>query len=290
MYHTVITLVVLLTAVCAIYALYKIVTKQDKYSAPTLKESLILACAGVVAFVADTVGVGSFAVNIAIAKSFKLVKDAELPGFLNGAQVIPGAIEAVFFLGVLHVDALTLVVLISGATLGGFIGGIFASRINTAAIRLIMIVAFIAMIFLLLGKLLHLLPIGGTLIALGGLKLAFGFVGLFMAGFLVCFGVGLFAIIQAVLFLLGMSPLVAFPIMTAAGAIQQPVTTVAFIFGGKVPLRKVLIVSLFGIVGVFIGFQIVTMLSTEQLQWLLVLVIAYNVVSLICSYRNSCIR
>ena len=92
---------------------------------------------------------------------------------------------------------------------------------------------------------------------------------------------------QAVLFLLGMSPLVAFPIMTAAGAIQQPVTVMAFIFSGKVPLRKAVIVSLFGIIGVFIGFQIVTMLSTEQLQWLLVIVITYNTVGLIRAYRKS---
>ena len=287
MYYFVISLVVLLSALCTVYALYKIVTKQDQYSAPTLRESIILACTGVVSFISDTIGVGSFAVNIAIARTFKLVKDAEIPGFVNGVQVIPGAIEAMFFLGALHVDALTLIVLISGATLGGFIGGVFTSKINTATIRLIMIVAFIAMIFLLVGKLLHVLPIGGVLMKLVGLKLILGFVGLFIAGFLVCFGVGLFAVIQAVLFLLGMSPLVAFPIMTAAGAIQQPVTTIAFIFGGKVPLRKVMIVSLFGVVGVFIGFQIVTMLSTEELQWLLVLVIAYNTISLIRSYRKA---
>ena len=178
MYYIVVGLIIVLTILCTLYTLYKLITKQDKYSAPTFKESVILAFTGVISFISDTIGVGSFAVNIAVARTFKLVKDAELPGFVNGVQVIPGAIEAIFFLGALHVDTVTLIVLISGATLGGFIGGIFASKIHTATIRLIMIVAFIVMIFLLVSKLLHILPIGGTLMKLVGLKLAFGFVGL----------------------------------------------------------------------------------------------------------------
>ncbi len=287
MYYLVVSLVVLLTILCTLYMFYKFVTHQDNYPTPTFKEVVILACAGVVSFVADTIGVGSFAVNIAIAKTFKLVEDAGLPGFVNGAQVIPGAIEAIFFLGVLHVDPLTLIVLVSVATLGGFIGGIFASKIHTGTIRIIMIVAFMVVIFLLLGSLLGLMPVGGDLMALAGIKLMLGFVGMFVVGFLVCFGVGLFAIVQAILFLLGMSLLVAFPIMTTAGAIQQPVTAFAFVFKGKIPLRRILIVSMFGIIGVFIGFNIVKALSTTQLHWLLVLVISYNTVSLIRSYRKA---
>ncbi|WP_209451680.1 sulfite exporter TauE/SafE family protein [Allofrancisella frigidaquae] len=287
MYFFIISLIILLSILCTVYMVYKLIIKQDDASAPTLKESVILAGSGVIAFLADTVGVGSFAVNIAIAKTFKLVKDAELPGFVNGAQVIPGAIEAIFFLGVLHVDILTLTVLVLGTTLGGFIGGIFTSKINTATIRLIMMFAFILVIFLLLGKLLNFLPIGGTLMKLSGIKLVLGFIGMFVAGFLVCFGVGLFALVQAILFLLGMSPLVAFPIMTAAGAIQQPVTTFAFTVNNAIPLKKALIVGIFGIIGVFIGFNVVTALSTEQLQWLLVIVIAYNTISLLNSYYKS---
>ncbi|APC92169.1 hypothetical protein CGC45_07260 [Francisella opportunistica] len=267
--------------------LYKLVTGHDQYPLQKLSQKIALAFTGIISFTADTIGVGSFAINIAIAKTLKLVKDNELPGFVNGAQVIPGAIEAVFFLGALHVDFITLIVLVIGATLGGFIGGIFASKINISTIRLIMIVAFILMFFLLIGKLLEILPIGGSLVKLTGYKLILGFIGMFVAGFLVCFGVGLFALVQAILFLLGMSPVVAFPIMTTAGAIQQPVTTFAFLINNTVPIKKVLIVSCFGVVGIFIGFNIVTTLSVNQLQWLLVIVITYNVVSLTRSFIKT---
>ncbi|AXA34376.1 hypothetical protein CDH04_08200 [Francisella adeliensis] len=267
---------------------YKVATHQDKETTLSFWQAIMLAFSGVIAFIGDTIGVGSFAINIAIAKTFKLVKDADLPALANGAQVVPGAIEAVFFLGVLHVDALTLITLVLGATLGGFIGGIYASKIDAKKIRLIMISSFVVVIFLLLTNLLGLIPIGGSLVALAGTKLVLGFFGMFIAGFLVCFGVGLFAIVQAILFLLGMSPLVAFPIMTTAGAIQQPVTTFAFIFAGRIPLKKILIVGLFGIVGVMIGFNIVTSLTTFQLHCLLILVIGYNVINLvIASLKDS---
>lgn len=83
-----------------------------------------------------------------------------------------------------------------------FIGGIFASKIHTATIGLVMIVAFILMILLLVGKLLEILPIGGSSFKLNGYKLILGFIGIFVAGFLVCFGVGLFALVQAILFYL----------------------------------------------------------------------------------------
>lgn len=261
--------------------IYKLARGGDQYSSGSPLQKLMLAITGIVAFVFDAIGVGSFAINIAVCRTLRLVKDAEIPGFVNGAQIIPGAIEAVLFLGVLHVDPITLCVLVLGATLGGFLGGIFASKINTWLIRMIMIFAFILVICLLLGKLLHILPIGGDLLALFGWRLWAGFIGMFVSGFLVCFGVGLFALVQTVLFLLGMSPLVAFPIMTAAGAIQQPVTTFAFLLNNTVPLRKVLIVGGFGVIGVFIGFNIVTLLSAEQLQWLLIVVVGYNTISLI---------
>ncbi|AIT09360.1 hypothetical protein LO80_04840 [Candidatus Francisella endociliophora] len=287
MYFLVIALVILLSAVCMAYMLYKLFRGDDSYPIDSFSQKVKLAFSGIVAFIADTIGVGSFAVNIAIARTFKLVKDAELPGFVNGAQIIPGAIEAVFFLGALHVDPITLIILVLGATVGGFAGGMFASRISTSIIRLIMVFTFILVICLLIGKLMHILPIGGDLLALKGWKLWIGFIGMFVSGFLVSFGVGLFALVQTVLFLLGMSPIVAFPIMTTAGAIQQPVTTFAFLLNNTIPLKKALIVGCFGIIGVFIGFNIITILSTEQLQWLLVIVIGYNTISLIRAINSK---
>ncbi|BCD92505.1 hypothetical protein fh0823_26440 [Francisella halioticida] len=53
-----------------------------------------------------------------------------------------------------------------------------------------MIFAFVGVVFLLLGNLFNILPVGGNLLKLSGIKLVVGFVGMLFAGFLVCFGVG----------------------------------------------------------------------------------------------------
>ncbi|MFV9931335.1 MAG: hypothetical protein AB8V10_02610 [Francisella endosymbiont of Hyalomma asiaticum] len=70
---------------------------NDQYPLQKLSQKLVLAFAVVLSFTILSV-FGSFVINIAIAKTLKLVKDNKLLGFVNGAQVIPGTIEAVFFL------------------------------------------------------------------------------------------------------------------------------------------------------------------------------------------------
>lgn len=279
--------VIILTIACVLYMFKQLfVSGEVKHKQP-LSMTLKLGFSGVVAFLADTVGVGSFAVNIAICRTLKLVEDAQLPALINGAQVIPGAIEAVFFLTAIKVDALTLCVLVLGAALGGFLGGFFASKVKPTVIRLFMIFAFSGMVILLLTNIFQWIPIGGHLMALSGWKLGVGFIGLVVAGFLSCMGIGLFAVVQAILFLLGMSPIVAFPIMTAAGAIQQPIATATFVFNKQVPLKKAFTIALFGIIGVAIGFLVVSHMSTKQLHWLLVIVILYNIITLSRSYLND---
>jgi uncharacterized membrane protein YfcA len=84
-----------------------------------------------------------------------------------------------------------------------------------------------------------------------------------------------------------MSPIVAFPIMTAAGAIQQPIATATFVFNNQVPLKKAFTIGLFGIVGVGIGFLVVSHMTTTQLHWLLVVVILYNIITLSRSYLQD---
>ena len=56
----------------------------------------------------------------------------------------------------------------------------------------------------------------GDVIALRGIKLVIGFI-VMLCGMLTCAGVGLFVMVQSVLFVLNMSPMVAFPIMMTAG-------------------------------------------------------------------------
>lgn len=276
------SLIILCSFLCAGWMLKKAFVQPTTAISP--KEQIKLMTSGIIAFFMDTIGVGSFACNIALAKYLKTFKDQELPGMINGSQIIPGALEALFFLGLIQVDSLTLSVLIIATCLGGIFGAIIISKLNTQTIRLIMLIAFPTIILLILSNELHWLPIGGNKIALQGNELVFGFIGLFVAGSLTSAGVGLFALTQAVLFCLGMSPLVAFPIMTTAGALQQPLTTGIFVLKNKVPLKKSLLIGLYGIVGVLLAIPAITHLNTTKLHCLLIIVLTYNTIMMGLGY------
>ncbi|PJD93475.1 MAG: hypothetical protein CK426_08715 [Legionella sp.] len=266
--------ILLLSALCIVIMLFKL-KKQPK-------EPLSFSCyvklffSGIIAFIADTVGVGSFAVNVALAKLLNTFHDEELPAVNNGAQVIPGVIESLFFMHLVEVDLSTLLTLVGGTCLGGLLGGFVVSKLSKQAIRLAMVCSFALLIGLLLSHQMHWLPIGGELTALHSWKLVIGFFALVVCGALTSVGIGLFVMVQGVLFLLNVSPVVAFPIMTTAGAMQQPLTTLVFLQQNKIPLKKTLILSLSGCLGVLITIPVFTQLSVNGLHLFLLGVLIYN--------------
>ena len=283
---TLITIIILLLSVfCAGVMFYKLKRQPAVYLSAL--DYCKLIGSGIVAFIADALGLGSFAVNIALAKLLGTFHDEELPAMNNGAQLIPGVIESLFFMQLIDVDLTTLITLIAGTCLGGVIGGSVVSRLSKQAIRLAMIACFTLIIGLLLCRQFDIFPIGGDLTALHSWKLVIGFFGLVLCGILTSVGIGLFALVQAVLFLLGVSPLVAFPIMTTAGAMQQPLTTLAFLQQDKIPLKKTLILSLAGCIGAVFGLIIFKHLTITWLHQLLILIVTYNLFSVSRAYLQS---
>jgi uncharacterized membrane protein YfcA len=275
MQNSIINFLILLLTVFCIGLMLKKNKLQPTESIP-LSVQLSLAFSSIIAFFMDTLGVGSFACNIALAKYFDTFKDEELPGMVNGAQVLPGALSAFFFLGLVQVDTFTLITLIAATCIGGVVGASIISKFNAQTLRLVMLVAFPTIALLILGNQLGWLPLHGEKIALRGVELLLGCVGLFIAGSLTAAGVGLFAMVQAILFCLGMSPIVAFPIMTAAGALQQPLSTSILMMKNNVPLKKSLLMNVYGVFGVLIALPIITHLSSSKLHVLLVIVLGYN--------------
>lgn len=246
-----------------------------------------LVASGIVSFIGDALGLGSFAVNIAMAKLLGTFNDEELPAVSNGAQVLPGTLESFFFMQLISVDLTTMIVLVFGTCIGGILGGSVVSRLSKQAIRLAMMACFSLIILLLIGHQFHLLPVGGEATSLQSWKLLIGFFAMIACGALTSVGVGLFVMVQGVLFLLNVSPLVAFPIMTTAGALQQPLTTLVFLKHGKIPLKKTLILSVSGCVGVLITLPIFTLITVTWLHSLLMLILFYNLASMTRAYLKA---
>ena len=277
--------ILLLSFFCVVAMIYRLM-HQPAVHLSTLEYCKLIG-SGILAFIADTVGVGSFAVNVALAKLLGTFRDDELPAVNNGAQVIPGTIESLFFMQLVDVDLTTLITLITGTCLGGLVGGAVVSRLSKQAIRLAMMCCFLLIIALLLSHQFRLIPIDGDAIELHSWKLIVGFGAMAICGALTSVGIGLFAMVQGVLFLLNVSPLVAFPIMTTAGAMQQPLTTLVFLQQNKIPLKKTLILSFAGCLGVGITLPIFSHLTVTWLHSLLLVILIYNFIAIGRTYRQT---
>lgn len=281
-----ITLSILILSIsCVGVMVFKLSRQASEPLSPVMYAKL--AISGIIAFIADTVGVGSFAVNVAMAKLLGTFSDDELPAMNNGAQVIPGTIESLFFMQLVDVDLTTLLTLIGGTCLGGLLGGFVVSHLSKQAVRLSMVCCFALIMVLLFCHQFRLLPLGGELTELHSWRLLIGFFALVVCGALTSVGVGLFVMVQGVLFLLNVSPLVAFPIMTTAGAMQQPLTTLVFLKENKIPLKKTMVLSLAGCLGVFVTLPLFTQLTVTWLHTLLLCILAYNFITIGRAYLRE---
>ncbi len=231
----------------------------------------------------DTLGIGSFAPTTALLKGFKQTKDRVLPGTLNVSCTIPVVLEAFIFIQVIEVETVTLVSMLAAATIGAWIGAGFVSKLPEKKIQMIMGVALLITAGLMAAGRLGIMPGGGEAIGLTGAKLIIAVVGNFILGALMTAGIGLYAPCMALIYFLGMSPAVAFPIMMGSCAFLMPAASVKFVKTGAYDRRAAMGITIGGIVGVFIAAYFVKSLPLEILTWLVIGVILYTSITMLKS-------
>lgn len=236
----------------------------------------------------DTLGIGSFAPTVAFNKLLKMgIRDKNLPGALNVGDTLPVMCEAVIFTTVIDVEPITLVSMLVASAIGSWLGAGIISKLDEIKIQKIMGLALLITGVLMALSALNLMPGGGEAIGLTGIKLAIGIVGNFILGALMTAGIGLYAPCMALVYFLGMSPAVAFPIMMGSCATLMPVCSVKFIKEGAYPRKASLLLGLFGAIGVFIAAYIVKSLPLDILRWLVIVVIFYTSISMLISSNKD---
>lgn len=230
----------------------------------------------------DTLGIGSFAPTVALNKFTKMgVKEKELPGLLNVAYTLPVICEAIIFTTVIEVEPLTLISMLAAAAAGSYLGAGIIAKMDEIKIQKVMGIALLLTAVLMVLKQLGLMPGGGDAIGLTGVKLVVGVIGNFILGALMSAGIGLYAPCMALVYFLGLSPQVAFPIMMGSCATLMPVGSIKFIKEGAYPRKAALILSISAVVGVFIAAYLVKSLPLEVLTWLVIVVIFYTSASML---------
>ncbi len=231
----------------------------------------------------DTLGIGSFAPTTALFKLGKMVEDKLIPGTLNVGDTVPVVLEALLFITAIDVEPITLIGMLFAATLGAVIGAGVVSKLPVKTIRLGMGGALLVVGFFMLAGKMGWMPSGGEAIGLTGGKLIIGIAVNFILGALMTIGVGLYAPCMALVYALGLSPRVAFPIMMGSCAFLMPAAGMKFVKEEAQDRKASMALTIGGAVGVFIAYYIVKSLPLSLLTWLVIIVIAYTAITMLRS-------
>lgn len=224
----------------------------------------------------DVLGIGAFAPQTALLKFTKQTEDRVMPGTLNVANTIPALIEGIIFIKIIEVDPLTLVLMLLAAIIGGVIGAGFVSKLPEKTVRVVMGIALLVTAFFMLANNLEWIQGGGDKIGLSGGKLIIALVVNCILGALNTAGIGLFAPCMALVFALGMSPKVAFPIMMGSCAFLMPVASAKFIKEGAYNRMASISMTIAGSIAVIIAAFLVKSLPLEVLRWVVIGVVIYT--------------
>jgi uncharacterized membrane protein YfcA len=234
---------------------------------------------GLIGFVVnffDVLGIGAFAPQTALLKFTRQTEDKIIPGTLNVANTLPVLLQALIFITVIEVDALTLLVMVVSAAAGAILGAGIVARLSEKKIRLTMGVALLITAIFMLARNMEWIQGGGDAIGLYNGKLIIAGLVNFFLGALMTAGIGLYAPCMALVFALGMSPKVAFPIMMGSCAFLMPPASIRFIREGAYNRKASVAMAIPGVIAVLIAAFIVKSLPLDTLRWVVIVVILYT--------------
>ncbi len=224
----------------------------------------------------DTLGIGSFATTTSVLKLGKMTEDEKIPGTLNVGHLIPTLLEAGLFLSVIQVEMPTLLSMIVAGGLGAWFGAGLVVRWPRRTVQRAMALALLFTAAVITLRQIGIFPQGGNAAGLAGVALIAAVLANALIGALMSLGIGNYAPCMAVIYSLGVSPRVAFPIMAGSAAIMMPVAALRFWKSGRFDRRISLGLAVGGIPGVLIAVYIVKELPVQYLLWMVVGVLVYT--------------
>ena len=278
-----ITLVIL--SIFFIYVLSKDVIKHRK-----VLENISVVKTALIGFIVnffDVLGIGAFAPQTALLKFTKQTEDRILPGTLNVSNTIPVLIQALIFIQIVKVEPVTLISMLLSAAAGAILGAGIVAKLSVRKIQLTMGFALLVTAFFMLSGQMNWIQNGGEAIGLSGGKLALAIGANFILGAFMTVGIGLYAPCMALVYALGMSPLVAFPIMMGSCAFLMPPASAKFIKEGAYNRKASVSMAIPGIIAVLIAAFLIKSLPLNTLRWVVIVVIIYTSLVMFKSALNN---
>ncbi len=273
----------LIVIAVAFHAYWYMHERGRKHQAGVNKPRGLALFAAFVANFFDTLGIGSFATTTSMSKLWNLMPDEKIPGTLNVGYVMSTVVQAVIFMTIIEVDFLTLISIIGAAVLGAFLGAGVVSGLNRRQVQIGMGTALLVASGLMVLSMSGQGPAPGEALGLSGAKLGIA-VGISMVlGALMMLGIGFYGPCLIMISLLGMNPIVSYPIMMGACAFLMPSGSVQFIRKGSYDLRTAIAFLIAGPLAVLIAAPLVDAIPLFYLRILVLVVVLYTAVRMLSS-------
>ncbi|MCP1638918.1 sulfite exporter TauE/SafE family protein [Streptococcus gallinaceus] len=238
--------------------------------------TIALPFTSAIIFFLSTVGISDFAISTSLYPKLNWTSVKKLPGTLNTQCTIPVAVMALAYITKIEVSVVTLIVCIVSQMVGSYFGAKFAVKLPADKLKVSIGIGMIIASLIILGGKFGFLPGGGDATALTGIKLVIAAIALAIFGALNNIGIGSYALTMITVYLLGLNPAVAFPIMMGAATFSVPVGSVQFVKSGEYSRKITLFTSTFGVLGVLCAVFVVTSLNTAILQWFVAFILLYS--------------
>jgi len=264
-----------------VLVIYAATVARGGFVMPTALQTAI----GFVTAFLDTLGIGSFATTTAVYKLRNMVPVTLMPGTLNVGHTLPTIAQAFIYTQTVPVESATLVLMIVAAVAGSWLGAGVVARWPRRKIQIGMGLALLGAAALMLMTALKLFPVGGDTLGLAGVRLVIGLAGNFVLGALMMLGIGLYAPCMILVYLLGMAPTAAFPIMMASCAFLMPISSIRFVKTRTYHVQAALGLALGGLPAALIAALIVQSLPLGAVRWLVVFVVIYTAINMLITAK-----
>jgi uncharacterized membrane protein YfcA len=278
-------LILLLIAIAIAYHAFWFVSERQRRHKQdgSLKPRPIALVAAFIANFFDTLGIGSYATTTSMSKLWNIMPDEKIPGTLNVGYVMATVVQAVIFMTIIEVDFTTLVCIIGAAVLGAFSGAGVVAGFSRRQVQIGMgsalLVASALMVLSMSGQ----GPAPGVALGLSGAKLGIAIVISFVLGALMMLGIGFYGPCLIMISLLGMNPIVSYPIMMGACAFLMPSGSIQFIKRGAYDLRTAIAFLIAGPLAVLVAAPLVEKIPLFWLRILVLVVVLYTAIRMLRS-------
>jgi uncharacterized membrane protein YfcA len=287
---TVVIVYAVLAAVeVAVVVAWVIATRRHSW--PTRPSTGDVVIGGVTSFL-DTLGIGNYAQITALFKLRRYPPDELIPGTLNVGNAVGTFVSAVLFISAFQVEPVLLLTMVVCAGAGAWIGAGIVSRMRRRVIQVFMGVALLLAAGFFTMTNLGIIPPTGTAMGLSGWRFALAAVANFILGALMCVGIGNYAPSMALLSMLGMHPIAAYPIMMASDGVLIPVASLGFLRSGRFAPAVAVGLTIGGVVGTVAAFPLVKTLGDHLtlMRWVVTGIITYAALSMLRSARSESVN